>query len=193
MEEGLSNFKKFRFQDVFKYRNIGDIRNLFNGVPFNQSIDDDYYKPVTTKSAFNGNYIEYESKEDKDKNWSPKEYLDMIRPYLSDIINNHKTPKNLRVHSSNEVIDYETQFGEWEIQLTMSINFISSKDSDETRNMHTKSDKIEIMMGSETDDITDELFESLLQKYQEGLEESMRGSKFIFDSVDLLYYNLQKK
>ena len=45
----------------------------------------------------------------------------------------------------------------------MSINFISSKDSDEIRNMHTKSDNIEIMMGSETDDITDELFEFLLQ------------------------------
>ena len=74
----------------------------------------------------------------------------------------------------------------------MSINFISSKDSDETCNMHTKSDKIEIIMGSETDDITDELFESLLQKYQEGLEESMRASEFIFDSVNLLYFNLQK-
>ena len=31
-----------------------------------------------------------------------------------------------------------------------------------------------------------------MQKYQEGLEKSMRGSEFIFDSVDLLYYNLQK-
>ena len=40
---------------------------------------------------------------------------------------------------------------------------------------------IEIMIGSETDDIIYELYESLLQKYQEGLEESMRGSKFIFD------------
>ena len=86
--------------------------------------------------------------------------------------------KNLRVHSSNEVIDYETQFGEWKIQLTMSINFISSKDSGETCNMHTKSDSIEIMVSSETDDIIDELFESLLQKYQ-GLEESMKGSEFI--------------
>ena len=72
-------------------------------------------------------------------------------------------------------------------------NFISSQDSDETHNMHAKSDNIEIMMGKETDDIIDEIFESLLPKYQEGLEESMRGSKFIFDSVDLLYYNLQKK
>ena len=74
----------------------------------------------------------------------------------------------------------------------MSINFISSKDSDETRNMHTKSNSIEIMMGSETDYIIEELFESLLQKYQEGLEEKMRGSKFVFDSVDLLHYNLHK-
>ena len=50
----------------------------------------------------------------------------MIRPYLSDIINDDKTPKNLRVHSSNEVIDYETQYGEQKIQLTMVTDFIST-------------------------------------------------------------------
>ena len=59
----------------------------------------------------------------------------------------------------------------------MAINFVSSKeDSDEARTMHRKSDNIEIMMGSETDEIIEELFESLLKRYQEGLEESMRGS-----------------
>ena len=52
---------------------------------------------------------------------------------------------------------------------------MSSKDSDEIRTMHTMSNNIEIVMGSETDDIIKELFESLLQKYQEGLEEHMRG------------------
>ena len=79
------------------------------------------------------------------------------------------------------------------IQLTMPINFISSRDSDETCNMRTKTDNIEIMMGSETDDIIEELRKSLLQKYQEGLGESLRrGSDFIFDNVDLLYYHLQK-
>ena len=98
----------------------------------------------------------------------------------------------LKVHRSNEVIDYETQFGEWKIQLIISINFISSKDSNETRNMHKKSDNIEMMMCSETDDIIGEFFKSLLQKYQEGLEELMRRSKCIFDGVDLLYYNLQE-
>ena len=116
----------------------------------------------------------------------------MIRSYLSDIINDHKTPEDLRVHSSNEIIAYETQFGEWKIELTISINFISSNDFNETRNMYTKSNNIEIMTGTETDDIIDEIFEPLLQKYQEGLEESMRRKEFILDSVDLLYYNLQK-
>ena len=48
------------------------------------------------------------------------------------------------------------------------------------------------MMGSETGEIIDELFKSLLQNYQKDLEESMRGNNFVFDSVDLLYYHLQK-
>ena len=99
---------------------------------------------------------------------------------MSDIINDHKTLKKVRVHSSNEVFDYETQHGQWKIQLTKSVNFILSNGSDETCNMHTKSNNIEIMMGSEIYEIIDELFESLLQ------------NNFVFDSVDLLYYHVQK-
>ena len=57
----------------------------------------------------------------------------MIIPYLPDMINDH-----------------EAQFGEWNIQLSMKIKFISPKDSNETRIMHTWSDNIEIIMGSET-------------------------------------------
>ena len=64
----------------------------------------------------------------------------MIRPYLDDMI-----------------IDYKTQ-GECKIQITMSISFISSNDSDETHNLRTKSNNVEIMMGDETDEIMDELF-----------------------------------
>ena len=58
--------------------------------------------------------------------------------------------------------------------------------------MHTKSDNTEFMMGNERDEIIDELFEPLLQRYQEGLEESVKGSEFVFDSIDLLYYKLHK-
>ena len=132
--------------------------------------------------------MEYESNGDKDKNISHKKYLNMTRPYLSDIIHNHKAFKDLKAHLSNEVFDYETQFREWKIQLTMPINFLSSKNSEETRNMHREGDNIEIMVGSETDEIIKELFKSLLQRYQEGLEESIKGSESIFYSVNLLHY-----
>ena len=58
--------------------------------------------------------------------------------------------------------------------------------------MHTKCNNVEIMIGSETNEIIKNRFESFLQNYQEGLEESMRGSEFLYDSVDVLYYNLIK-
>ena len=111
-------------------------------------------------------------------------------PYLRDMINNHKAPVKLK-SLSGEIIDDDT-FREWKIQLTMQIDFISFKDSKETQTLDTKSDNMEIMMGSETDDIIDELFKSFLQRYQAKLEEKMRGSKFVFKSVDLLYDGLHK-
>ena len=81
----------------------------------------------------------------------------MIRPYLRDIINDHKTQGKWKVNSGNKVIDYKTQ-GEWKIQLTVRINFISSKDSNETRTMHTISDNIEIMMVNKTSEIIKKTF-----------------------------------
>ena len=59
----------------------------------------------------------------------------MIRPYLRDIINDHKTQ------------------GEWKIQLSVRINFVSSKDFDGARTMHTTSDNTEIMIGTKTSGI----------------------------------------
>ena len=155
------------------------------------SIDEYYYKPIIAKSAFDGSYIQYESKGDKGKNLSIKKYLNIIKPYLIDVINEHKTHGLVRYHSGNKSWLEETS-SEWKIQLAMAINFISCKDSDETRTMHTKSSNVEIMIGSETNEIIEDLFESFLQKYQEGLEESMRGSEFVYDSIDVLYYNLNK-
>ena len=82
----------------------------------------------------------------------------MIRPYLGHTINDPKTRRR------------------WKIQLTIQINFISSKDSEETRTMLTKRHNIEILMGNETDGIIEKLFESSLQNYQKDLGESMKGS-----------------
>ena len=54
------------------------------------SIDEDYYKPIIINGPFNKNYIQYESKGNKIKILTPSEYLDVIRPYLSDIITDYK-------------------------------------------------------------------------------------------------------
>ena len=72
----------------------------------------------------------------------------MIITHLRDITNDYKAHLKLKVHFSN---DYETE-GEWKIWLSMEINFVSSKDSDEIRIMYTKGDNIDILMGSETND-----------------------------------------
>ena len=53
--------------------------------------------------------------------------------------------------------------------------------------MYSPSDNIEVTIGTETDKIIEDLFDAFLQRYQTGLEELMRGSKFVFDNVDSLY------
>ena len=64
----------------------------------------------------------------------------------------------------------------------MKINF------NETRDMYSKSENFEIMMGADTNEIIKNLINSLLQRYQKGLAWSMRGSDFIFDYVESLNY-----
>ena len=87
--------------------------------------------------------------------------------------------------------DYKSK-GEWKIQLTAEINFTSLKpDSSEKRIMHTKSDKTEIRIGDDTNDVIKELFKSFLQRYQ-GLQEKLKGSEFEFDGVNLWYYDFNK-
>ena len=131
------------------------------------------YKLTIVKSGYNNNYIEYRSK--GNKLLTIEEYLNLIEPYLRELINDHKNK------------------GEWKIQLTTQINFISLRaGSDETRVMHTRSLNEEFMNGSDTDEIIKELFRSLLQRYQENLQEIMKGSDFAFDGVNYLYYDLNK-
>ena len=61
LEESLSKLKKYCDDDDIEYRGIRDVGNLFN-----QSVDEDYHKPIKTVNVFNNknNYIEYESKGD---------------------------------------------------------------------------------------------------------------------------------
>ena len=58
--------------------------------------------------------------------------------------------------------------------------------------MHTRSVNKEFMDGSNIDEVIKVLFKSLLQKYQENLQEKMKGSDFTFDGINYLYYDLNK-
>ena len=68
------------------------------------------------------------------------------------------------------MIDNHKAKGEWKIQLSMRIIFVSFTDANETREMHTKSDNITIMSGIETEDAINELLNTFRSRYQEGLE-----------------------
>ena len=90
------------------------------------------------------------------------------------------------------MINNHKAHGEWKIQLVMKIKFISSLDDNEFRVMYTKSDNVEIMSGTETSDVSNELFTSFFRRYQEGFQTKMRRSSFIFERVGSLYYHLHK-
>ena len=86
-----------------------------------------------------------------------------------------------------------TDCAEWKIQLTMQNSCISTKNFEETCTIYTKSEPIEIFVGSNTEDVINKLFNTLLQRFQQAQEKSNdNGSEFIPDSVKLLYYHFQK-
>ena len=73
----------------------------------------------------------------------------------------------------------------------MHVNFISSKDTGETRTIYVWGDNISIVWGSDTDDIIIELFRSFLHNYQDELKK-IKGSDFVFKSVGLMDYKLHR-
>ena len=91
-----------------------------------------------------------------------------------------------------KLIHDQKKNGEWKIQLIMKINFISSRNFTESRDMYSKSDNFEVMMGGNTNEIIRNLFNSILRRYHGGLHESMRGSEFVFDYVEFLNYMFHK-
>ena len=160
-----NDFKKLqKYQDNITY----GLDYLFN--EFNE---EDYYEPKEIKSAFDGSYVLYESRGDKNANLALYEYFEKIKPYLKDMIDDYKSK------------------GEWNIQITMRIIFISFIDKNETQLMHTKSDNVEIMNVTDTSDAINKLINSFMNRYQ-GLETTMKGSSYIFEHIDLLEYHLHK-
>ena len=182
-KDSLTNKQNIVLKNIDKYlkKLNNDLKKLYKyqanityGLDylFNELNEEDHCKPKEIKSAFDGSYILYESRGDKDNKLALYEYFGIIRPYLKDMINDHKD--------------------EWEIQLSMRMIFVSFTDANETPDMYTKSDNIKIMSGTETDDVINEFFNSFHRRYQEGLQTKMKGSSFTFERIDLLEYHLHK-
>ena len=112
------------------------------------------------------NYIEYESKGERNKTLSLEVYLNKIRPYLKDIKDNLRKSER------------------WKSQLTIENYSISSADNNEECVIHSKSYNREVMINDE------ELLKSL-NRYQNNFE-LMKGGEFVFDYVHLLYYKCHK-
>ena len=85
--ESVKTIREIRKKNHDKDKILRDLDFIFDP-------EKDPYEPKKTVIAFNKKYIQYESMGDKDKSLSFKEYIDVIRPYLSDIINNHKAQEN---------------------------------------------------------------------------------------------------
>ena len=94
------------------------------------------------------------------------EYLELIKPYLYDLINVYKAK------------------GELKLQLSAEMSFVSQKpDSNEIRIMYSRSTPEEIIIGSETEEVAEKLIMQLVQKYQDNLQNKMKGSDIIFSGV----------
>ena len=141
------------------------MRNLF------EHEEKDYLKTEKVNKIHSDNYIIYERRVDKNKTLTIEEFLNKIRPYFKDIINDLKKTKYLT----------------WKIQLTIAINFVSSENNDEEHVMHSRSDNIELMINDE--EVIEEHFQSRLCRYEIGLETSVKGSDFIFACIVLICCN----
>ena len=87
-----------------------------------------------------------------------------------------------------DIINNLNKSDPWKIQVKIAINYISFKEIDEERVMHSNSDNIETMIYCKADKLFKNIFESLLRRYEVRLETSMKFRDFIFDCIRLLYY-----
>ena len=96
----------------------------------------------------------------------------MIRPYLRDLINNHKPAMEDNEEDNED--NSGSECGEWKTQLVMQNNFISTKNFEDTRTIYSASKPGEMYMGSGTENII--------------VTSQKNGSEFTHESVALLYY-----
>lgn len=58
---------------------------------------------------------------------------------------------------------------------------MSSKDSNEKQLVHSKTHNRELMFGLDMEEIMEDFFDLLVQRYELGLEQSIMGRNFVFE------------
>ena len=84
----------------------------------------------------------------------------MIRPYLRDLINDHKLMELNNNNSNNN----NNNRAEWKIELIIKNNFVSVKEFEDTRAIYSTSKPLKIFMGNNTENIIDTLFNAILNR-----------------------------
>ena len=78
--------------------------------------------------------------------------------------NNNNNNNNYMNNNNNNNNKNNSNRAEWKIQLIIKNNFISVKDFEDTRTIYSASKPVEIFMGSDTENIIDTLFNTVLNK-----------------------------
>ena len=86
----------------------------------------------------------------------------MIRPYLRDLINDHKLMELNNNNSNNN--NNNNNRAEWKIELIIKNNFVSVKEFEDTRAIYSTSKPLKIFMGNNTENIIDTLFNAILNR-----------------------------
>ena len=151
-----------------------DDDEIIRELRFLYEAEENYYEPRKIKGVFGGNYVQYESNGDTGEISSIEGYLSKIRPYLSDIIDEHKDG--------------------WKIQLTAEITFsvVGEKDSEKCFPMYMHSDNLKVYIGFETSEVVNKLFKSFLDEYQYALKTKMKKGGLTYDRVRAFYYKFRK-
>ena len=151
--------------DSSTYYGLKDLEYTFGNL-------DDYYIPILAKECFNGNYQIYTCRGDKERNMYKTNYLEKIKLYLIPLTNKKKV--------SNQ-----------KIQLDIEINLVHLTKSDRIA-FYVKSKNIECHPSDNSEDILNQLFDSLLKYFNDKLLICRTDSSYVFDSVEGISIHFHK-
>ena len=145
-------FKNYDIKEQ-EYFGSKELKNIYKEINI-----DNYYDPVYEKYEING-----DSETHKDENVELYEYLNKIRPNLTNLIR-------------------DKQVNQRKVQLVVLISFYNILNEDTTEK-YIHSDNLEIISTDDPDEVVIDLFNSLIHRYQETLREKMQGTNFVYDYV----------